>query len=106
MFGPPHCVNTMANEMHHKSDKKSAKATQKRLKSFDYQCAAWVEERRILEMALEELKGRPRWDYFTGFERNGQLKMDQIVDKYNKGGAKITKKAKTLPQFDWRQVRV
>jgi hypothetical protein len=45
-------------------------------------------------MALEELKGRPCWDYFTGFERHGQLKLDRIVDKYNKGGAKSPIKPK------------
>ena len=66
MFGPPHTVNTMANKMHHKSDKKSAKTTQKRPKSFDFQCTAWVEEQRVVEMALEELKGRPSWDYLLG----------------------------------------
>lgn len=99
LFGPPHTVNSMANEMHHKSDKRSAKSTQKRPKSFDYQCAARVEERRILEMALEELKGRPRWDYFTGFERHGQLKLDRIVDRYNNGGAKSPKKPKRYPNL-------
>jgi hypothetical protein len=60
IFGPPHCVNTMSNEMHHKKDKKSAKSTQKRPKSFDFQCAVRVDERRVVEMAMEELKGRPR----------------------------------------------
>ncbi len=99
MFGPPHTVNTMANVMHHKSDKKSAKTTQKRPKSFDYQCAARVEEQRILQMALEELKGRPRWDYFVGFERHDQLKDDQIVNKYNKGGARSPKKPKRYPNL-------
>jgi hypothetical protein len=76
IFGPPHCVNTMANEMHHKRDKKSAKSTQKRPKTFDFQCAQWVDERRVLEMAMEELKGFPRWDYYAGFACSDQIKVD------------------------------
>ena len=35
MFGPPHCVNSKSNEMHHKKDKNSAKMTQKRPDTFD-----------------------------------------------------------------------
>jgi hypothetical protein len=84
IFGPPHCVNTMSNEMHHKKDKKSAKSTQKRPKSFDFQCAVRVDERRVVEMAMEELKGRPRWDYFIGFARCNQMKVDRIIQKEKK----------------------
>ena len=33
-FGPPHTVNTMSNESHHKPDKKLAKRTQKKAKEL------------------------------------------------------------------------
>ena len=81
IFGPPHCVNTMSNEMHHKPDKKSAQSTQKRPGTFDMQCTERVEERRVLEMAIQELMGRPRWDYFCGFDRENQHKSDRFLGR-------------------------
>ena len=81
MFGPPHCVNSRANEMHHKKDKKSAKLTQKRPKTFDLQCAERIEDRRVIEMGMEELKGKPRWDYFQGFDRPDQWDYFQGFDR-------------------------
>jgi len=68
-FGPPHVVNTKSDEMNHKPDKGSAQRTQKRPKSFDIQSARQVNDRRKTEMGMEELSGRPRWDYFVAFER-------------------------------------
>ncbi len=73
-FGPPHCVNTNCNESHHKPDKKSAKRTQKRPESFDIQCSQRVEDRRLVEMGMEELKGRPRWDYSESFMNKNRSK--------------------------------
>ena len=70
MFGPPHCVNTRPNEMHHKKDKQSAKMTQKRAGCFDFQCVCQVENRRIFEYATEELNGRRKWDYYNEFQGN------------------------------------
>ena len=53
--------------------------TQKRPKTFDFQCTQRVEDRRVVEMGKEELKGRPRWDYFCGFQCENQYKSDRIV---------------------------
>ncbi len=94
MFGPPHCVNTKSNEMHHKPDKKSAKSTQKRPKTFDLQCAERVDDRRVVVTAMEELKGRPKWDYFTGFKRQNQLRSDRFVEEETKMAATPDKKAR------------
>jgi hypothetical protein len=99
IFGPPHCVNTMANKMHHKRDKKSAKSTQKRPKTFDFQCAQWVDERRVLEMAMEELKGHPQWDYYAGFAHSDQIKVDRIIGKRNNQGASIANTPKSDPNL-------
>ena len=66
-FGPPHTVNTMSNESHHKPDKKSARRTQRRPKNFTIQVARKIEDRRVIDMAVEELCGRPRWEYYSGF---------------------------------------
>ena len=90
MFGPPHCVNSRSNEMHHKKDKKSAKLTQKRPKTFDLQCAERIEDRRVIEMGMEELKGKPRWDYFQGFDRPNQVKSKRMTAKSPKKAPQAT----------------
>jgi hypothetical protein len=58
----------MSNESHHKPDKKSAKRTQRRPKNFTIQVANKIEDRRVIEMGIEELQGRPRWKYYSGYE--------------------------------------
>lgn len=98
MFGPPHCVNTKSDEMHHKPDKKTAKSTQKRPQSFDYQCASKVDDRRVIETAMLELEGKPKWDYFVGFERDGQHKSDRFIESKQKQFASATgKRARNKP---------
>ena len=66
-FGVPSNVDTKSDEMHHKDDKKSAKRTQKRPKTFDIQALGKIEDRRVIEFGMEELAGRPRWHYYKGF---------------------------------------
>ena len=77
-FGPLHVVNTKSNEMAHIPDKGSAHRTQKRPKSFDIQSARQVNDWRKIEMGMEELSGRPRWDYFVAFERFEQEHLPRI----------------------------
>lgn len=84
MFGPARGVNTTSDEMHHKKDKKSALTTQKRPSTFDYQCAERAEDRRCIELGLLELAGKPKWDYFKGFNRPNQVKVDKISTKKRK----------------------
>lgn len=99
MFGPPHCVNTKSNEMHHKKDKKSAQMTQKRPDSFDFQCTQRVDDRRVIEMGIEELKGRPKWDYFHGFDRPNQHKSGLILEKERKKAVSSPKKQSDHPNL-------
>jgi len=63
-FGAPMHVNTRNNEMHHKKDKKSAKRTQKRLDTFDLQCAQKIQQRKAIDYAICEINGRAKWNYF------------------------------------------
>ena len=81
LFGPAHVVNTKSNEMHHKPDKKSAHMTQKRPGSFDIQCAERVDDRRVIEMGIQEMKGRPRWGYFKGFDHPSHPKSARFTNK-------------------------
>jgi len=87
-FGPPHGTDTKSNEMGHKPDKGSAKRTQKRPKSFDIQSVQQVNDRRLIDMGMEELAGRPRWDYYVGFERPNQKSSHRIREwRKNRGKA-------------------
>ena len=67
-FGVPCNFNTKSNESHHRPDKKSAKRTQFRPKTFDLQVCQKADDRRVIELAMEELNGRPRWLYYEGFQ--------------------------------------
>jgi len=66
-FGSAANVDTMTDEKHHRPDKKSAKRTQKRPKTFEKDTAKKIEDKRLIDLGMEELKGRVRWDYFEGF---------------------------------------
>ena len=66
-FGVPANVNTMSDEMHHKDDKKSSKRTQHRPDKFEMQSLKQIENRRVIELGIEELEGRVRWRYDNGF---------------------------------------
>lgn len=103
MFGPPHCVNSRSNEMHHKKDKKSAKLTQKRPKTFDLQCAQRIEDRRVIEMGMEELKGKPRWDYFHGFDRPNQVKSNRMTVKSPKKSPESTVLTGVKSNFEYSE---
>ena len=62
-FGTAEGLNTVSDEEHHKKDKKSAGKTQKRPKTFEIQSMTQIENRRTIETAVAELKGRVRWHY-------------------------------------------
>ncbi len=88
-FGPPHVVDTKSNESGHKPDKGSARRTQKRPKSFDIQSVRQVNDRRVILMGMEELAGRPRWDYFVAFDRFEQLCSDRIKEMRRKSSCGV-----------------
>ena len=66
-FGAPSNVNTMSDEMHHKDDKKSSKRTQYRPDKFEMQSLRQIENRRVIELGIEEIDGKVRWRHDHGF---------------------------------------
>ena len=66
-FGVPMNIDTGPNERHHKRDKKTAKKTQRRPGTFDLQVALKIIYRRCIDLGMQELAGRPKWNYYEGF---------------------------------------
>ena len=65
-FGVPNNVNTRSNEQHHKVSKTAAKRTQRRVRTFDQQCATQLHHIATIDMAAEECyNDRPVWEYLT-----------------------------------------
>ena len=63
-FGVPKNVNTMSNEMHHKGSKTAAVRTQRRPKTFDYQCAKQIHLIDVVDVGVHEVHvGDQRWKY-------------------------------------------
>ena len=79
-FGVPANLDTESDEMHHKDDKKSSKQTQKRPASFDIQSMRRIEDRRVIEFGVQELQGKPRWLYDTGFAYENTQSEDPMLD--------------------------
>jgi hypothetical protein len=61
-FGVPMEVDTGSNESGHKKTKTAARLTQKNEETFDLQTAICLEEVHLLEIALQELDGKPVWN--------------------------------------------
>lgn len=76
-FGSPNNVNTRSDEHHHIRDKKSAKRTQKRPGTFDLQSLNRIEDRRVIDVAMEELKGGVRWRYY---DQSGQSSVNDAPE--------------------------
>ena len=112
-FGVPTNVNARSDEMHHKKDKKSAKRTQKRPKTFDIQSLQRIEDRRVIEFGMEELAGRRCWDYYRGIglptiSQNNEQHVDKqpkLSDQYPKlsGPTSTTVRRRTCGCTTWRQ---
>ena len=66
-FGVPMEVDTGALESHHKETIRAAKLTQRVRSTFETQTAQRLMEVHLLELAQEEMKGRPLWDYHNGY---------------------------------------
>ena len=86
-FGVPMEVDTGSNESGHKPTKTAAKLTQKNKKTFEIQTATRLQEMHLLELALEEMNGRPLWDYFHGFEHDDEMEAELEATPHI-GGAK------------------
>lgn len=63
----PMNFDTGADESGHKVTKVAAKLTQKRMETFDLQTCKRTDDFFIIELAEEEIQGRPLWDYFEGY---------------------------------------
>jgi hypothetical protein len=86
MFGVPMNVDTGSNESHHKTTKVAAKLTQKDIKTFEKQTSNRCDDFHVLDLAMEEIAGRPLWEYYCGFEHKKDAKVDPIQST---GGMKL-----------------
>jgi uncharacterized protein Smg (DUF494 family) len=68
LWGVPLEVDTGSNESGHKSTKHAAHSTQKNEKTFDIQTATRLSQHHVLDMAMEEVRGRKLWRYYTKLE--------------------------------------
>jgi hypothetical protein len=66
--GIPRWLDTGSNESGHKVVKTAAQLTQKCLDTFDSQTLERLLETHLLALALEEMEGRPLWNYLAGYE--------------------------------------
>jgi hypothetical protein len=84
--GVPMEVDTGSNESGHKVEKGAAKLTQKNEETFDGQISKRLMEFLAVELGLEELDGRPLWEYFEGFVHPEPI---TVEDSITTGGATL-----------------
>ena len=77
-------MNTRANEKGHKRDKKAAKRTQRRPATFDMQTASQISDLDYLDLAMEDINGRPLWDYYTGCAED--IEQEKVYNGPSLGG--------------------
>ena len=63
-FGVPMEFDTGSNESGHKEEKSAAKLTQKKKELFDIQTCRRLEEKHLLNMAMQEINGYKLWNYY------------------------------------------
>ena len=78
MFGVPMNVDTGSNESHHKTTKVAAKLTQKDIKSFEKQTSNRCNDFHVLDLAIEEIDGRPLWEYYNGFAHQTKVQKQPV----------------------------
>jgi hypothetical protein len=86
MFGVPMVVDTGSNESHHKTTKVAAKLTQKDVQTFEKQTSDRLDDFHVLDLAMEEMNGRPLWHYCSGYQRP---ETPPIAEKPNTTGGMI-----------------
>ena len=77
-FGVPSEVDTSANEAGHKPTKTASRLTQKREELHDEQTNQRLMECHLIDLAMEEINGRPVWDYAYGYRRDGQKQVQEL----------------------------
>ena len=85
-FGVPMELDTGSNETGHKPRKAAAKLTQKSKETFEIQTATRMDEMHLLELAKEEIEGRPLWNYANGHIHDDQMS-NNLPPKTTTGGA-------------------
>lgn len=92
-FGVPSVVDTGCNESHHKTTKQCAKLTQKDVTVFEMQTAKRVMEMHLLDLAMCEIAGLKKYEYFCLDQTRGPIDPKEqdpgITDKTITGGAEI-----------------
>jgi hypothetical protein len=78
MFGVPMNFDTGSNESHHKTTKVAAKLTQKDVRTFEKQVSDRLDDFHVLDLALQELEGRPLWQYSLGHYHEEILQEENI----------------------------
>jgi hypothetical protein len=86
MFGVPMNVDTGCNESHHKTTKVAAKLTQREIQTFEIQTCDRLDDFHVIDLAMEEIDGRPLWHYFWGWEHDDPV---QLEPKNLTGGMKF-----------------
>ena len=68
LYGVPMEYDTGFNEHGHIRTKSAALLTQKKAEVFDFQTSKRKEEMDLLDLALEEISGRKKWEYHEGHD--------------------------------------
>ena len=71
-FGAPLELCTGSSEEHHKKPKAAGKLTQRKKETFNQQSATRSDEEQLLQLAHQEMNGRPLWKHTQGFHHDGQ----------------------------------
>lgn len=69
-FGTPMEFDTGSNESGHKYEKTAAKLTQKNKALFDTQTCQRLEEIHLLDLAVVDMQGDKKWNYYQAKEIN------------------------------------
>jgi hypothetical protein len=99
--GVPKEANTKFDEMHHKPTKQDAKLTQKDKRVFEEQTGQREEERKLLDLAQEEMKGRAVFDYFQIHHHEPQLEHEPLSAPCGGKGFIVATHAQTGQNLMW-----
>ena len=98
-LGVPSNYDSFNSERHHKANKKTAQRTQKKPDKFNIQMARKIQERQAVEMGMEEINGRKRWQYYNvgGFDHSDR---DKGADPFDPILTGVTVKMFKRPSTD------
>lgn len=76
-FGVPSEVDTGINESGHIEEKKCAQLTQKKKELFDQQTCKRLEEKALIDLALMDMEGLKKWEYYEYYEFSPESAKEQ-----------------------------